>query len=258
MHKENHALFFISPVSGNKAVLTKEEYRHACLSLRMGNDSAVYATDGNGSIYKCRLAEEVREGGEVEIVEIIRHKALFPAVHLYIGLPDREAFEESLTGLAALGASRIVPVVCGYCQGPWWNSWEKRLERMQRKMIAGIKQAHNPWLPDLNAPLPFHEAYALSLGGANGRVIRSVADPDGTGLEIAFQGAAQIERIDCFIGPPGGFSPGERERFSEGRCTLLKVGHYRLRTELAALVACSGIMQRFMGKSTDEAQAGPT
>jgi 16S rRNA (uracil1498-N3)-methyltransferase len=220
----------------------------------MGSDSAVNATDGNGHVYKCKLAAEVRDGGEVEILETVMLPALSPAVHLYIGLPDRDAFEEALTGLAALGASRIVPVVCGYCQAPWWDSWDKRVERMQRKMIAGIKQAHNPWLPDLSAPLPFNDAVATAVGGAGGRGNRIVADPGGSGFETAFQGGAQVERIDCFVGPPGGFSPGEQERFSEGKFTFLKVAHYRLRTELAAIVACSAIMQRFIANHARESR----
>jgi 16S rRNA (uracil1498-N3)-methyltransferase len=249
MYKEKHSLFFITPVSGNRALLTKEEYRHARLALRMENDVAVYATDGNGLIYKCTLGEQLNEGGEVEIIEAIPYKPIVPAVHLYVGFPEKEPFEEMLTSMAALGVARIVPVVCDYCQAPWWNQWEKRLERMQRKMIAGIKQAHNPRLPDLCTPQSFHEASSMASKGPSG-VVRVVADPGGAGIEKAFLGKGPVERIDCFIGPPGGFSPEELKRFSEGGFQFIKIAHYRLRTELAAMVTCSAVMQRFVGENT--------
>jgi 16S rRNA (uracil1498-N3)-methyltransferase len=249
MHKEEHALFYITSVSGNKAFLTKEEYRHARLALRIGNDATVYATDGNGIIYKCILGEPLGEGGEVEIIEAIPNEPIVPAVHLYIGFPEREPFEEMLTSLAALGVARIVPVVCEYCQVQWWSQWEKRLERMQRKMIAGIKQSHNPRLPGLSSPQSFREAYGLTREGPSG-VVRMVADPRGAGIEKAFLGTRSVERIDCFIGPPGGFSPEELKLFSEGGFQFIRIAHYRLRTELAVVVTCSAIMQRFIGENT--------
>jgi 16S rRNA (uracil1498-N3)-methyltransferase len=247
MNKEEHALFFISPVSERQAILTKEEYRHACSVLRVGSDSAVQGTDGRGNLYKCKLGARSRERGEVDIVETVAHAPLAPAALLYIGLPEKEVFEEALTGLAALGAAKIVPLVCCHCQKPWWNEWGKRLERLQRKMIAGIKQAHNPWLPELHAPQPFSEALDM-LGRETGeQTARLVADPGGTAVEEALRGNNAAGRIDCFIGPPGGFSPKELERLSAERFRLVKIAPYRLRTELAAIVLCAEIMQHGIG-----------
>ena len=246
MHKENHDLFYISSLLGRRAILTKEEYRHACRALRKGDDSVVHGTDGNGNIYKCKLAAQRRENGEVDIIETIRQEVLFPPVHLYIGLPEKEAFEEALVGLAALGAARIVPMVCDYCQKRWWNPWEERLERLRRKMISGIKQAHNPWLPDLRAPRPFPDAFKMIDEGMGEHSVRIIADPGGSALAKSLQETKPIERVDCFIGPPGGFSPVELKRFSAEGFRFVKVAHYRLRTELATIVLCAEIRQRFI------------
>ena len=255
MHQENHALFFLSPLSTHRAILTKEECRHACCALRMGDDSVVYGTDGNGKIYKCRLAAQRGESIEVDIIETIPQAFLPPLVHLYIGLPEKEAFEEALVGLAALGAARIVPLVCNYCQGRWWNPWEKGLERLRRKMISGIKQAHNPWLPDLRAPQQFLEALHMVCEKAGGRTIRIVADPAGIAVGNTLQGRNPTDRIDCFIGPPGGFSPDEVHRFSMEGFQFVKVAHYRLRTELAAIALCAEIIQHFIATNVHEDRA---
>jgi 16S rRNA (uracil1498-N3)-methyltransferase len=256
MHKENHSFFFISDVSPTTAILTKEEYRHACSALRIRSDAAVYGTDGLGNIYKCKLTEKSRQTGEVEIVETAAHKPLSPAVHVYIGLPDREGFEDALIGLTALGAARIVPLTCRYCQETWWEPWENRLERLQRKMIAAVKQSHNPWLPALHKPQPFLPAIQMACSQAGDRAaIPIAADADGAPLETAFTGAKQVDRVDCFIGPPGGFSPDELEYFSLKNIPLVKIAHYRLRTELAAIVSCAGIMQHFISMTDRAAQS---
>ena len=256
MHKENHSFFFISAVSPTAAILTKEEYRHASSTLRISSDAFVYGTDGNGIIYKCRFTEKTHQTGEVEIVETASQKPLSPAVHVYIGLPDREGFEEALVGLTALGAARIVPLTCRYCQERWWEPWENRLERLQRKMIAAVKQSRNPWLPVLFAPQPFIPAVQKACTQAGDQVAIHIAtDPSGSALETAFTGAKRIGRIDCFIGPPGGFSPDELEYFSLNNIPFVKIAHYRLRTELAAIVSCAEIVRHFISTTDRTAQS---
>jgi 16S rRNA (uracil1498-N3)-methyltransferase len=246
MHKENHSFFFLSAVSGTTGILTKEEYRHACRALRINPNAAFYGTDGNGNIYKCKLTGESMEHGEVDIIETFPQPTLSPAVGIYIGLPDREPFEEALTGLSALGASAIIPMVCRYCQEPWWRPWEKHLDRLRRKMIAAVKQAHNPRLPDLYEPQPLAETLFTLGSRVKSPSVRIVADPDGVTAVSVVGGATTIDRIDCFIGPPGGFSPDELDRLSSEGFSKVNLSRYRLRTELAAIVLCAEIMQHFL------------
>jgi 16S rRNA (uracil1498-N3)-methyltransferase len=254
MHKENHSFFFLAAVSGTTGLLTNDEYRHACRALRIGPDAALDGTDGNGNIYKCTLTPRSGESGEVDIAETVRQPAITPAVRIYVGLPDREPFEEGLTGLCALGATQIVPMVCRYCQEQWWRPWEKRIERLQRKMIAGIKQAHNPWLPDLREPRPFTEALR-ALGAEKGPgPLRIVADPEGGALAGAIGESSRIDCIACFIGPPGGFSPEELDLLASENFKRVKLARFRLRTELAAIASCAQIMQHFIRSTEGEAQ----
>jgi 16S rRNA (uracil1498-N3)-methyltransferase len=246
MSRETHSLFFVSSVSANRAFFSPEEYRHAHAALRIDKEAILFATDGKGSIYTCKFTGQSRETGEVEIIDARRQEAAQGVVDLYIGLPDREAFEEALTCLSALGAARIVPVVCSYCQDAWWRPWEKRIERLQRKMIAGIKQARNPWMPDLCSPQPFIKALQAVCVADNAEKWHCVADAGGIGLQIALPETHRLSRVTCFIGPPGGFSPEEMNRFSIEGLPLIKIAHYRLRTELAAIVFCAEIMQRWL------------
>jgi len=245
MRKENHSLFFLSAVSDAAGTLTNDEYRHAFRALRIAPDGALYATDGKGNIYKCKLAPRSGETGEVDIVETARQPPFLPPVRVFIGLPEREPFEAALAALSALGAAAIIPVIGRYCQEQWWRPWEKRGERLRRIMIAGIKQAHNPWLPDLRAPQPLDEA--LSTLGAEPalRPLRLVADCDADALTAVLRRTEGIDRVDCFIGPPGGFSPDELDLLRPEIFKRVGLSPFRLRTELAAIVSCAQIMQHF-------------
>jgi 16S rRNA (uracil1498-N3)-methyltransferase len=246
MHKENHSFFFLSAVSEKKGLLTEDEHRHACRALRMAPNAALYGTDGKGNIYKCMLTPRSEESGEIDIVETFRQEPTSPVLRMFIGLPDREPFEEALPGLCALGASEIVPIVCRYCQEQWWRPWEKRIERLRRKMIASIKQAHNPWLPDLREPRPFSDALRL-LDAQNARKsLRVVADPGGSAISSVIGEIGRTDHIDCFIGPPGGFSPEELGRLSSENFNRVGLSRFRLRTELAAVASCAQIMQCFL------------
>jgi 16S rRNA (uracil1498-N3)-methyltransferase len=186
------------------------------------------------------------DSGEIDIVEILRQPTPSPFLRMFVGLPDREPFEEALPGLCALGAAEIVPLVCKYCQEQWWRPWEKRLERLRRKMIAGIKQAQNPWLPHLREPRPFSEALHELEGQSTGKPFGIVADPGGAALAPLLRTAGPIDRIDCFIGPPGGFSPEELAHFSSWNIQRVTLSRFRLRTELAAIASCAQIMQHFL------------
>ncbi len=235
MSKEDHSLFFVSIVSRGRALLTKEEYRHARLVLRMGENAFIHGTDGRGNIYKCRLSERSDENGGIDIIETFPQKAPKSAVRFFIGLPDRGAFEEAVVGLSAVGASSILPLICDYCQKPWWNPWDKHIERLRRKMISGIKQAHNPWLPELGQPQRLSEAIQTA---REKNATCLVADAGGETISSVLSGNTTPEQIFCFIGPPGGFSPEEKSLFDVEGYTKMTLGRYRLRTELAAIVLC--------------------
>jgi 16S rRNA (uracil1498-N3)-methyltransferase len=244
MSKDTHSFFFISEVSGERAYLSPEEIHHARAALRIDRASFIEATDGKGTVYTCKLTDRSRETGEIEIEGTAWHQPDKCAMDLYIGLPDRQVFEDVLPSLVALGVSRIIPIICSYCQDHWWHPWEKRVERFQRKMISGIKQAKNPWMPELSGPQPIASALQTVCDARSENTWQCVADAQGVALHSALPAITGLSRIACFIGPPGGFSPEEMNRFSIGEFSHVKIARYRLRTELAAVALCTAIKQQ--------------
>jgi 16S rRNA (uracil1498-N3)-methyltransferase len=173
------------------------------------------------------------------VVKTIPAPALKKNVSVYAGLPAKEAFGELCESLAALGASRIIPLECEYCQDRWWLAWEKHGQRLLKKMIAGIKQAKSAWLPHLSAPQLF--AGAQGEGAGAGALVLA-ADESGVPFIDVIDRIRDAAAVSCFVGPPGGFSPKEIDQLKSAGAVFVSLSQNRLRTEVAALVLCGMII----------------
>lgn len=239
---EEHILFFSEEISAGRVHLDQGETRHLRSVLRIETGDEIHVTDGRGTIYRCEVEVLEKRACTTRIVERREPAPVRPRLHFYIGMPDKNPFEEVLSTLIPFGVASIVPVECGYCQSPWWaRRWEKRRERFRRKMIAAAKQSWNAHLPELADPIGFQEA----LGAVSGRAV--FADPDGMRAGEIAEGSGETEEFSCFVGPPGGFSPGEREGLREAGARGLWLSPYRLRTEHAAAAMAAVMRQEFVG-----------
>jgi 16S rRNA (uracil1498-N3)-methyltransferase len=228
MKSSDHYLFFGSRLESNQLLLGPGEAHHARAVLRLSPGQPLMATDGKGSVFSCVIETISKSDCICRIEERKQYPAPLAPVWFFIGLPDRNCFEYALEGLVPLGDSRIIPLECEYCQKGWWkNDWEKHERRFLEKIIAAGKQSRNPFFPSLDAPLSFAEML-LSLPGA---VL--VADETGQTLEQLIM--RDKGPVACLIGPPGGFSPPELEQLKAKKTQFVRLGPYRLRTELAAV-----------------------
>ncbi|NLE01415.1 MAG: 16S rRNA (uracil(1498)-N(3))-methyltransferase [Fibrobacter sp.] len=234
MRHFDHFLFYAGTIGNDLVTLDQTESHHALKVLRLKSGELFNVTDGNGCIFTCKYNKEVKntiQGIIIEKKAVPRHPF---RITLYIGLPERDPFENIIVDCAALGVLKIVPVINKFSQKAWWdNSWEKQLERFKNKMISAMKQSLYPYLPDLSAPVHFDTA----LTDVSGSSI--VADAEGTWLHTL--DTFDNNDISCFIGPPGGFSDEELGKMRVQGFHFVKISPTRLRTELAAVVLCAQI-----------------
>jgi 16S rRNA (uracil1498-N3)-methyltransferase len=236
MSLPDHNLFFASRVENGFAFLDSEESRHALSVLRLSNGDALAVTDGRGAVYDCTVQERVSETLSAEILLTKRIPRPQPSVSMFVGMCDRDRFEELAENCAALGADRIVPLVCRFCQKPWWSAWDKHSQRIRKKLVAGIKQSHNPWLPLVTEPAAFSDALSQTEPS-----LVLAADAGGKQVFEIVDKIKQSRAVSCFVGPPGGFSPEEFETLKKAGATLVSLSANRLRTELAAVVLCNAV-----------------
>jgi 16S rRNA (uracil1498-N3)-methyltransferase len=238
MRNAGHFLFYAERLETDVVVLDGREARHAVAALRGREGDIILVTDGRGAICRCEVVSAAGQRCELRVVERTRQPLPHPALHLLVGLPEREAFERLIEEVVPLGVWAITPLECGYCQRKWWaGGWDKQRERLRRKMIAGMKQAQSAWLPELRAPRPLLEGLEAT------ESIRLVADEDGCRPAGVADEVVATGSVACLVGPPGGFGPEERTAIGRHGYRPVWLSANRLRTELAAVVMAASVMQ---------------
>lgn len=237
MRDTDHYLFYAEQADSGHVHLSADEARHATRVLRLSPGKTLRATNGAGVMFECRLSTVHQRGAECEVLSTIHCTRPLPRVDMYVGLPERDAFERMLEEVAALGIEHVRPLVCDYCQKAWWaHRWDKLRERFNRKLVVAMKQSLQPFLPVVCEPVSFETA------------VRETALPLVVGVEDgallpaeAIARTAACESVAAVVGPPGGFSPSERALLDERRALTVRLSPNRLRTELAATLL-SGIL----------------
>jgi 16S rRNA (uracil1498-N3)-methyltransferase len=231
--RENHFLFFVDKIERDTVYLSESETHHAASVLRVNTGDLLSATDGKGMIFTCKIDTIDKGKVAATIIEKKQIERTGYDIHLFIGLPDRDVFEQMIIDLSALGVARISPVISQNCRKPWWEKWEKFEDRFKEKMISAIKQSLNGFLPVLEKPvrlkdIPENIEFPCLIADQNGIPIVNIRN--------------QIkEKINCFVGPPGGFSETEMDKFKNSGYQFVKIASNRLRTELASVVLVSQI-----------------
>jgi 16S rRNA (uracil1498-N3)-methyltransferase len=239
MRDHRHFLFFSERIEADRIFLDADETHHCVTVLRLSRGDPFFATDGKGTLYECAFESIVHDELAGTILSRMSKPRETRILRLFVGLPERAAFEALLGDLAALGVARITPLVCTYCQQPWWaGKWEKLSSRFRGKMVAALKQARSLYLPHLDPPLSFDHGLETAGGG-----LRLLADPEGKPLSKVGDGFWQEHSsIAGFIGPPGGFSRKESAMLLEQGGVPVRIAVTRLTTELAAVVLCGQVL----------------
>ncbi|MDR2578865.1 MAG: 16S rRNA (uracil(1498)-N(3))-methyltransferase [Chitinispirillales bacterium] len=230
----NHYLFYSDNITDDIISLGSSETNHAVSVLRIKIGQQIQATDGDGVIYNCQCTGISKQSMSCKILDKTAVPKLTPELTLLAGIPDKEHFETILEHAAALGISRIIPLVMDNCRNPWWESWEKLRERFMSKMVVSMKQCLYPYLPRLDAPAPLDSV----IDKCEKPLI--IADQYGKGFNSLDLSACP--KINCLVGPPGGLSLRELNLLESHNPLTVKIAQTRLRTELAATILCSRIM----------------
>jgi 16S rRNA (uracil1498-N3)-methyltransferase len=238
MRDGGHHLFYSGNISGDTVVLDSGESNHAVSVLRIKAGQPLQITDGNGTVYDCLCVDIQKQSMPCKILNRTVIPKIEPELTLLVGIPDRDHFETILEHTAALGVSRIVPLVMDHCRKPWWESWDGLRPRFVSKMIVSMKQCLYPYIPKLGAP-------AL-LGEVIGACEKPLIVADQRGEKLCDADISRHKKLSCLIGPPGGISANELELLKQFDLLTISIAPTRLRTELAASVVCSRIIGAYL------------
>jgi 16S rRNA (uracil1498-N3)-methyltransferase len=230
-------LFYISGISDNFCVLSDEESWHCMKVLRLGEGDQLHLTDGKGNMYLGRLAKAHHKGCLVEITGTKTHPRTNWSLHIAIApTKNIDRFEWFLEKATEIGIDEITPLICEHSERE-----SVKMPRLEKVLVAAMKQSLKAWLPKLNEPVKFRDLITQDFSG---------------GKYMAYcETGSESELHNCYlkgspalvlVGPEGDFSKSEAELAGRAGFTPVSLGPSRLRTETAGIVVCEtvGLLNR--------------
>lgn len=226
-------MFYTTDFKGNHAILDPGDSKHLIKVLRMNKGDEVRLTDGQGNMFTGRI--EIPDPKKCMIALTDKRSAYGSRnyrLHMAVApTKNISRFEWFLEKATEIGIDEITPLICEHS--------ERRVvktDRMERILIAAMKQSLKAFLPKINEPVSFSDF--IDVGTADMRFIAYIDDSVDRHLAGLYEAGK-----DCtvLIGPEGDFSREEFEQAKEKGFVPISLGKSRLRTETAAVVACHSI-----------------
>lgn len=209
--------------------LPEEESHHALHVLRLSAGDKLGVLDGAGGYAEALITATTKRACTVEV---LRREQAAPErnarIHLAVApTKQMERFEWLLEKATEVGVDRITPLITKRTERT-----KLRMDRLERVLLGAMKQSQRRWLPQLD---PFTALDAL------------VPDPQAqrffgwcAGQLQAFAKAYRpTVNAVVLIGPEGDFTLEEATRLDTRGYQAISLGTARLRTETAALAACT-------------------
>jgi 16S rRNA (uracil1498-N3)-methyltransferase len=227
-------LFYVPDIDKKTVALPKDEAKHCIHVLRYQQGHSLSLTDGKGyfynaiieNIFKNEVLVRIRSKQEQNAERTYKlHVAVAPTKSI-----DR--FEWFLEKATEIGIDEITPLITHHSERK-----KLRTERLEKVIIAAMKQSLKSYKPILHDPLTLSEflggnfadsqLFIAYCGEVEKKILKSVYKKGGNAVVL--------------IGPEGDFAESEvREAIKEG-FTPVSLGDVRLRTETAGVVVCHSL-----------------
>lgn len=216
--------------------LPTEEARHAVQVLRKREGDLIEVVDGVGGWHRIVLRQVSKEKAQGEILETKQHLGE-PVCQVTIGLAllkQTDRFEFFVEKAVEYGVTAILPL-----QTKRTEVERLKLDRLQRLMIAAMKQCGRTCLPKLYPITPLKNA--LELAEKHRFICHEKADL--TSFWTPQIATIQAKEPSLFlVGPEGGFTEEEVEDAVNKGFNIVSLGARRLRAETAALTVAQSVL----------------
>lgn len=232
LHEKMH-VFYSPDITETTYCLTEAEAKHCCSVLRLNVNDLIYLIDGCGNFYTARIVDLSAKKCTVSIVDVKSgyeqrnyrlHIAIAPTKNI-----DR--FEWFLEKATEIGIDEITPIVCEHSERQIL-----KIERLQKVIVAAAKQSVKAFMPKINEITGFKKIAEQEFNGK--KLIAHCYDSKKIPLQKIIK---PCENVLVFIGPEGDFSKKEIKFALQNNFIEISLGNSRLRTETAAIHACSTV-----------------
>ena len=223
-------LFHAQQLDAGVVSLPEEEAHHALSVLRLRPGAQVMLFDGNGTSAVAEILRLDKRACELNVLKRETHPEERKAkIHLAVGLTKQaDRFEWFVEKAVEVGVDRITPLITERTE-----RGKIRPERLERVALAAAKQSQRFWLPRIDVAqepkdllkeeLPEQRFFGWCVGehAPLMRLYTTTAD------------------AIVLIGPEGDLSSSEAKKLGKNGFLAVSLGNARLRTETAAIAACT-------------------
>ena len=225
--------FFYVPDVRQSTALPDEEAVHAVRVLRMVAGDELMLMDGNGTFYRAVVTLAHGHHCQFDILETLPQQRPWQGyVHLAMAptkMMDRT--EWMVEKATEIGIDELSFLDCRFSERKVLKT-----ERIDKIIVAAMKQSRKAWKPVLNALTPFADFIAAPRQGK--MFIAHCSDEIAkVNLYDELRQLAPDEPTTVLIGPEGDFSIDEVRMAVDAGWVSVDLGKSRLRTETACLSA---------------------
>jgi RsmE family RNA methyltransferase len=160
-----------------------------------------------------------------------------PRADLLLALPRPKVMRRLWAPLASLGVRRILLANAARVERQYFATHWLRPEVYTPRLIEGLEQAGDTWLPEVSVHRRFRPLVEDDLGPPAEDAPRLVATPDPGAAPLADWRGGADDAPMLAIGPEGGWVPFELELLGAHGFAPVSLGGRTLRSDVAAVAA---------------------
>jgi len=211
---------------------SSDESKHIIKVLRKKENDILQITNGQGRVFQVKILDANTKKCKAQIISSEKKHRPMHTLHLVVAptkMNDR--FEWFLEKATEIGVNEITPIICA-------RSERKviKLDRLNKVLQSAMKQSLQAYLPQLNPAITFDEYLKEEKSG----LLFIAHCQEGEKMELKRRVAADKD-VTILIGPEGDFTTDELNMAFENNFLPVSLGKNRLRTETAAIVACTTV-----------------
>jgi len=222
-------MFFISNITDKEFHIDQEETKHITKVLRKNVGDLIEITNGNGELFSAKIISIDKRQCLVSIVDSVKCENIAPNLTMAVApTKNIDRFEWFVEKAVEIGVRQIIPLNCDHSE----RTVLKR-DRLVKIAISAMKQSKSYFLPDISELTSF-DSYVKNMNG-----VGLFAYCPTTKTEYISKLIQKNTPTTIFIGPEGDFSVREYNLACDNGLIPVSLGPSRLRTETAAVYACS-------------------
>jgi len=215
-------------------VVTGDEAHHirAARRLKVGDEIVLF--DGAGTEARCTIVRVDRHDVEVAVESRITHDRPPGRLTLAVAMPKGKRQDVLIEKATELSVSAVWPMIT---HRSVVRPDATRVPGWQRTAVEAAKQSHQPFLPEMAAPVPFADVLVGS-SDFDTILLASLSDRAAPVGEV-WDRTKPSAGVLALVGPEGGFDDEEQDAAVAAGAVAVRLAPGILRTETAAIAAAA-------------------